>query len=89
VTRQTRLTVDPHPARPTNRRATRTTNPNRPIKTPPGLKNPLKHRAMRIKLNHMLIPIRRPTRLRIETTQTQLELSHVVSVYDRLRRTFY
>jgi hypothetical protein len=44
---------------------------------------------MRIKLNHMLIPIRWQPRLRIETTQTKLELGHVVSVYDRLPATFY
>ena len=79
VTGEVRMAVDAHAAGAADRRAARAADPDRPVVARLGLQDALEHRAVRLELDRVLLPVRAVPGLGVVAAQSQGELGHQCS----------
>ena len=70
------LAVDAHAARAADRGAAGAADPDRAVEAALRLQDPLEHRAVRLELDRVLVPVGRLARLGVVAAQAERELGH-------------
>ena len=76
VAGEPRLAVDAHAAGAADRGAAGAADADRAVEAALGLEDPLEHRAVRLELDRVLVPVRGLARLGVVAAQAQRELAH-------------